>query len=84
MIRVTRNAAGETLVLFRLSNAMTVAAMPLADGTATVAAWSGHTDTPTFGRMSVAGDAPVDADGCLAFLNHIAQIAGLADWGPTS
>jgi len=84
MIRATRNAAGEMLLQLRFSNGMTAAVMPHADGTGTVAAWSGHTDTPTFGRMSVAGDAPVDGDGVLAFLNEIATIPAPAPWGAAS
>ena len=46
MIKVISNASGETLLLFRLDNGWTAAALPDREGFAKLVAWPGHRDEP--------------------------------------
>lgn len=46
MIKVISNASGETVLLFRLDNGWTAAALPDRSGTAKLLAWPGYDDAP--------------------------------------
>jgi len=46
MIKIISNAAGETMLLFRLDNGWTAAALPDRDGRAKLLAWPGYDDAP--------------------------------------
>lgn len=78
MIQLHHNAAREAQILLRFDNGWTASVLPNPGGTAVLAGWASHADSPQFGRMSIVGGGRGSADEIACFLFEVASAAKVA------